>query len=1021
MLSTLIQKCNWALVKPLLIETYLYLLIGAVFVAVLLYLSNKTLKIKIKWGLAFILFLLLTQFFWYKHSSSINIFARKITMSTQVGVIDQATQQIKGTGQPGFLVYGPYMPLAKGVYKVTFKIKLNNLNAQAAGFCDVNIVGHPENNVRSELVIQEFRKQNPQDIALVFKVPEGQPKAEFRVFQYGSDNLSLDGLILDPAGIKDVFLQHKERFFKNTIYLFGILLFIGVFRQWLRAIKEYQVKRILTISSLAALVSGLVMAAIWQWQGFSHYTFVEYYDMWRVFYAPVWLPLLFLLFNFLYLINSRLGFNKDAGKYLRYDQYTLLALPAFILVEFLVKNINTHILLGNFYLGVLTVKSAIYCIFLWQNLKDQQDIQTSKAVRGSILLSIFSVYMLITPWVNACFYTDGDETLYLLQTQSLIKDNDMDIGNNVQNLDNLSYHPDVSWRKDWTGKLASVTASLLLVPGFMAGGRFGATLFPNAVGALLVLYLFLFIFRITRSLQAAAYASMASAFSVPLGIYSLLLFPEIVGAFIVLFTVYKVFYWDTKNKKELLLIIGAVTFLILLKERYMAVAIAATGLMLFRARKNARMLVMTGAVILAGVIIFAYYDRVIWQGIRMERLLHWLHLLTLQEKGNIFANLLGQLLDQESGLLVYAPVYMFGLLGLISIGKNNWKKVLALVFIIIPYAITVSSFSNWSSAGSPPPRYLVAIIPLLGVLLGIYWSNCKRIFLKLLAIAAAIWSWGMYYFLVLFPQYRVHSPNNITGRNEVLDRGYAAGFLPDLASLWPSFQKKIDTTYFLAVLLAMVFILLAIYYFIQLRTREETFTYPKLYKKTAWLLLILFIIMMFSYRLHYAWQYNFAKDCYTGGGTKYIDDSMFLNGQGFFILTKLALRKGEQVSIWIRARSATSQRKQILNISTGNDKQHTTIGSVAVTSDEMNGFIINYTATRGGLLPFWFEHANYMPGNGLYIDKIVFMQQGHHDPWLGWFNYQLGRLDDWLKWHDQAQIRYKIAENLGYFPKINSH
>lgn len=47
------------------------------------------------------------------------------SMSTQTGIIDPVSHQIKSTTK-GFLAYGPYIPLSKGNYAVNFQIKLNN-------------------------------------------------------------------------------------------------------------------------------------------------------------------------------------------------------------------------------------------------------------------------------------------------------------------------------------------------------------------------------------------------------------------------------------------------------------------------------------------------------------------------------------------------------------------------------------------------------------------------------------------------------------------------------------------------------------------------------------------------------------------------------------------------------------------------------------------------------------------------------------------------------------------------------
>ncbi len=982
MLSTLIHKYNWALIKPLLIETWLYLLVGVVVFAVLLYVAKKVLKVKTKWSMTFVILLLLSQYFWCKHNSTQDILNGKLPMSTQIGVIDQAAQQIKGDGKHGFLAYGPYMPLVQGTYKVTFRIRLENLNNQGVGFCDVNVLEHPESYVRKELVLEGFKKHNPQDVSLVFTIPEGKPKAEFRVFQYGGNTLTLTELRLAPGGIREIILKNKDYLFKSAIYIFGALIFIAIYLKFLSRLKETKVRKILGVTSIIAVIFGFIMALVWHWKGFSNYSFVQYYDMWRVFYAPAWLPLLFIFFNFLYLINGHWGFDKDAEKYLKYDRYTLLILPAFIITELLVKNINTHMLLGNFYLGTLAIKSIIYFIFLWQNIKEQQDIQSNKGVKRTIFFSIFTVYMLITPWVNAAFYTDGDESRILLKAQSIVLDSDFDVTNNVDNIDNFAYHPDARWTL-WWGLGTNSGHPILLTPGFILGGRFGATLIMNLFGAFLTLNLFLLIYHFTKSVSPSFLAALMASFTCPLGVYTLLLYPEIIAAAAGPYLLRKLI--ELKNRREIiniLTIIISAVFLIFLKERYVIILAVILIALIYKIRKNIKYILIALGLTTLAIVLFIAFDKITWNLNQTHRIVGSFFRIPARFS-RITAGIVGStglLLDQETGLLVYNPLYMLAFLGL-TVGliiKATRRKAFLILALFLPYYLVIGFNEEWEITGALAPRYIIAVIPVLAVALGLFLHHCRRFWFKIITIMAAFWASCFYYILLLIPQYRVHSPNALTGRNELLDRLYAARFLPNMTIILPSMLRPASYNNLILIVYVVLFILLLINYLRQYSATAELLTNNSLRRRKSVLLLlgILFAVLLVFYSWGYRnYQELYATDCYVGGSTVRVNavyNDVMLNGEGFFVLAKTALRKGEEINIQVTARADYYNGWPRLIIDTGTDQAHEKVGEFTIDSDRWQTYEVHFRAKNGALCPFWFINQGFAKGRSIYLKKIVF-------------------------------------------------
>jgi hypothetical protein len=115
----------------------------------------------------------------------------------------------------------------------------------------------------------------------------------------------------------------------------------------------------------------------------------------------------------------------------------------------------------------------------------------------------------------------------------------------------------------------------------------------------------------------------------------------------------------------------------------------------------------------------------------------------------------------------------------------------------------------------------------------------------------------------------------------------------------------------------------------------------------------------------------------------------------------------------VKAKAVYSDGWPILNVATGSDTLHEKIGQVEINSKDWQEYRIEYTPSQGGLLPFWFEHANFAGQRDIYLAQITFMGQ-RKSPLLGYLNYQIGKLDEKLQLAKFASQRYAIAAALGY-------
>jgi hypothetical protein len=101
----------------------------------------------------------------------------------------------------------------------------------------------------------------------------------------------------------------------------------------------------------------------------------------------------------------------------------------------------------------------------------------------------------------------------------------------------------------------------------------------------------------------------------------------------------------------------------------------------------------------------------------------------------------GLLFDQRFGLLPYAPVLAFAFAGLaMMVARPGSRRLgLELLFVMIPYLLTVTHFAMWWGGGSAPARFFVPVLSLLAIPAGMFWIAVERPG-RSLAIAALVFT-----------------------------------------------------------------------------------------------------------------------------------------------------------------------------------------------------------------------------------------------------------------------------------------
>ncbi len=367
----------------------------------------------------------------------------------------------------------------------------------------------------------------------------------------------------------------------------------------------------------------------------------------------------------------------------------------------------------------------------------------------------------------------GDEPHYLLITHSLLKDGDFKVANNYADNDYSAYMPegvklDAHIATGSEGHpFHSPGLSIFLLPFYTLGllfskgavfyfVRFGMSIF----GALLGIQLFLFALQEWKNEKIAMILWFIFCFSMPIFFHSLHIYPEIILALFSL-TIFRLLQFSELWTKSKLLFIGFLlgSFLWLHSVKYMFILVPfflyAMWILLKRQKVGSNILYfLAGPVFLVLLhTLFSYtaygslspfsvygslspFSASLEETTTLSKSLSLLKEIFLEGSMKIrLETLLGYFFDQRDGLLLYAPVYFFGFLGMIELGRRNFHKLLSLLLLTAPYVLGLA-FLTQRGAYAPQARTQVAVFWAMGILLGYFLMyNAKKIFAYLFSAA----------------------------------------------------------------------------------------------------------------------------------------------------------------------------------------------------------------------------------------------------------------------------------------------
>ncbi|HYO16544.1 MAG TPA: hypothetical protein VE685_25380 [Thermoanaerobaculia bacterium] len=339
-----------------------------------------------------------------------------------------------------------------------------------------------------------------------------------------------------------------------------------------------------------------------------------------------------------------------------------------------------------------------------------------------------AVYLAILPWSARHRQPDGDEPYYLLVTHSLAYDLDADLTDNYARGDwrHFMDRPIEPQPGDPVGpggerySRHNELLPMMLVPAYLLAGKLGALATMAAFTAALAWMTLRLASRYLPDLPGESLVAWAIvAFTPPLLLYSYQVWVEVPAALLAAIALDRILDLDGRRSwrwKEWLGIGLPVLFLPLVKIRFVLLAAPLLAMGWWYAGRPRRQILILGLLFgmtAAGILAYnqTLYSNPLkihtWEEVDPQR-----YTLLDYAKGG-----LGFLWDSAFGLFGCAPVWMLLLPAIVLLLTRRSRLLGHLVALALPYLVIVAPRNEWYGGWSPPFRYALITLPLLGLTL----------------------------------------------------------------------------------------------------------------------------------------------------------------------------------------------------------------------------------------------------------------------------------------------------------------
>lgn len=385
------------------------------------------------------------------------------------------------------------------------------------------------------------------------------------------------------------------------------------------------------------------------------------------------------------------------------------------------------------YLATLVIATLLVLALLWRDVAQLTDRRAAWLIGVAVLA--FSLGVL--PYVRTVQPTASDEPHYLIITQSLVLDHDLDLANDYGGTRYRAFYEDTLRETHGIQVGARVYSirdlglPILAVPAFALAGRTGVLALVCLAGALLAVVLFLLVRAFGVRPRPALVTVGAAALLHPLSTYTTQVSPELFAALLFALAAYALRRGAASTPRSLAIasaaagLIGIFTTRGWLLSAGVGLCVAYWSLRPFGTRRLAAgalpFLALVLASSLGNCLMFPTADG---RGCSFMPSAGYF-LLKDQQQVLTFApqvGLTGLLFDRTFGLLSHVPLYLLSFAGiprLVARWRAGSAAAAPLVLGWLLLSASIASIAYWWADGAPPSRYLVAGMPLWVVTLGL--------------------------------------------------------------------------------------------------------------------------------------------------------------------------------------------------------------------------------------------------------------------------------------------------------------
>ncbi len=378
-------------------------------------------------------------------------------------------------------------------------------------------------------------------------------------------------------------------------------------------------------------------------------------------------------------------------------------------------------------------------------------LKFARLVRHSIqkypvlwLAAICSILFFTTSFVDV--HTSrplGDEPHYLVISQTLLKYHSLDVTLDYTHRDYYAFYPshlNPHLSPNVYGQLLplhNIGGPVLWLIPFALFGRLGAMWFMSLVSVLIILNIYKLLLTMHIRHSSAFLVSLAYAIASPLFIYSHLNFIEPIGALLCIYVFRKVLQ-ETVSVSDVFISSVCLGILPWVHARFVLLEMILFFALLFKIYqqnkdKHWKYYLWYLLPVMALFVFIEVYSYKVWG--TLNPAINILNDIGAHYKSPAvlpFAGLLGIAFDQNYGLLVNFPLFIFLFIGVVLALKKKFLVYNLLILAVsIPYIILFTSFSSWFGGSSPPARFLVVLLPLWAFYLAYALEQINSILSKL--------------------------------------------------------------------------------------------------------------------------------------------------------------------------------------------------------------------------------------------------------------------------------------------------